>query len=175
MIDKDKVNMNEIKDACRALNSSDLAKVKIKGVKKAQLLIDFAEAVEGIPEEREADIPTAVIEFYNKYCADDATGGEEQGSAAPEGGEGAEIGEVKLEAKKRGMRSESKMWVRGLIEDHKYTRKEIIDMYVEKYGEHRRRTIQTMLTDSKNPDIHTKAAFDKLAATDVDGCFYFIE
>lgn len=80
MLDIDKVNLNELREAIKSLNSSDLTenKIKVIGKKKEDLLNLFAKAVESVPDEQANNLPTDVILFYNENVGSDDEGEDDE-------------------------------------------------------------------------------------------------
>lgn len=73
MLEATEVNLNELREAVKALNGSDLveSKIKVIGKKKEDILNLFAEMVEAVPDEQANDLPVEVVVFYNKVFGDD--------------------------------------------------------------------------------------------------------
>lgn len=73
MVKAEDVELNELRNVIKSLNSSDLVenKIKVIGKKKEDLLALFAETVEGVPDESANDLPADVILFYNNVFNED--------------------------------------------------------------------------------------------------------
>jgi hypothetical protein len=96
------IDAKELKVVTKELNDSGLIKKKIKivGAKVDQILTDFSEAIEALPED--ADIPASIATFYNDLYADeidetpeseDADGDEMEGDEQDESDEESDADE----------------------------------------------------------------------------------
>jgi len=96
------IDVKELKVVTKELNDSGLIKKKIKivGAKVDQILTDFSEAIEALPED--ADIPASIATFYNDLYADeidetpeseDADGDEMEGDEQDESDEESDADE----------------------------------------------------------------------------------
>jgi hypothetical protein len=137
----------ELKDAAKALNDSGLIKKKIKlvAIKAVDMEKAFVDAVKSIPEEKEDEIPDVVVDAYNSIM-------KEQGET-----EQVPVKVEKKEAlpeKKKSAETQSKgeklSFLESLIAKGKFTKKELVDKYVEKYGGSLS-SPATLLADGKNP------------------------
>jgi hypothetical protein len=63
-----KINFKELKDVCKSLNESGLAKEQIEvkvGIKGEAMLLAFLEAIDSIPTKKAEEVPEDVAAFYD--------------------------------------------------------------------------------------------------------------
>jgi hypothetical protein len=139
----------ELKDAVKALNDSGLIekKIKIVAVKAVDMEKAFVDAVKSIPEEKEDDIPDIVVDVYNSIMKE--TGEVKQVSVQT-----ALVAKAAPPEKKKSVETNRKgeklSFLESLVAKGEFTKKELIDRYVEKY-EGSPSTPATLLADGKNP------------------------
>lgn len=181
-IDLKEIKFKELSAAVKALNESGCLEEKILtvGVSKEALVEKFLAAVEGIPDNNKDEWtgPKEAGEYYNKIVVieegavmDDEIGveivEEEKEEEPKKDDEIVEQGNkkvVKEKTKKKGQLSEKANFVKDLISKEKYSREEIYDLFIKKFGG-TRSSIYTLLIDSHNPKYNR---FEKLAITGED-------
>ncbi len=138
----------ELKDAVKALNDSGLVekKIKVVAVKAIDLEKAFLGAVLGIPEEEEDKIPDMVVDIYNKIVKEKKVSTPDPPKDVP-AKKAVKKEEIKVETHAKG---EKLSFLESLIAKGKFSKKELIDMYVEKYSGSPS-SPSTLLADGKNP------------------------
>ena len=191
------IDLTKLKEAIKSLNDSGLIDPKIKSVGKTkeQLIEDFTNKMDDLIEnhpDKTDKIPQMVADMWNfMYGTDDAPPStpaepkEKVEAAEPQEKVETEAPKKEKKAKEPKPPKEPKekkergpgeriIWLKNKIAEAKYTKKELVEMYLEQWGGSKL-TPATALADGKNPNqLGTKYdRFKKLILVNGDGVMSF--
>lgn len=173
------IRFKDLREAVAALNETDLIKEKIKlvGQKKEDILSQFMDVMEKIPNDAEGKFPgpKVCLDFYNGILDAEEKAEKENKEATdivpPQVGVENKVQTTKPTNKnKMKEATNKKATLAEWIKSGQFTKKEIIEKYCKEFGASSS-TISTMLTDAKNPKYNK---FEKIVV-EKDGKLTFGE
>jgi hypothetical protein len=185
MKDSKLIVVRELKEAIKELNEMEciIEEIEIEDVSVVDMADNFVAAIEFMDEDKHGELSERVVDMYNDLIADELEDEEETEEVIDEKEAeteivSGEISEKKKEANKKkkkdvkfkkGKKKKKKDFLAELIETGKYSRKDLENMYAEKFGKNSRASCRVYLSRGFNPKYTN---FGKVLKT-VDGKVVF--